>query len=472
MATTNTTIGKNISSVPTSTVQQVVGATVDNKYGPQTTASVKAFQTANGLVADGIVGPKTSAAILAAQAKTNTGTGNTGTGGSSSDPTITSTDTRAGYDALGNEITNKIKDNIANYDSEGYKSASEEIQKSLDKRISDLERIYQGDVNGIKTAYESASVIQADRQNKDYAGRATGLITAGGGFLGATQSQQGVLQNLTETFQQEKNALMAKRDAALQEAANAFAENSFNIAQLKLKEAKDTEQELYNRQQDFNNQQLDLAKENRAQTEFEYGITDKRAESYANLTDELYKAVTPEQKADIDKRYYPGYLDNLQEVKSKEAEIKTAKDALDLEATILDMRLKMPYGKSFNLGGVTYTGLKSETSGGTKEEREAATFAKIDELFSNKLNTEGGKLYTIPEPVMINGKMETGVPFTDEQGYLTPEGWLYAVDNFNIDPTELIKRYAGKFNPNENYANLGNYRLSGEQKKLINKPEI
>lgn len=391
----------------------------------------------------------------------------------STDPTITSTTTRSGYDALGNEINGLIKENITQYDSDSYKDASAAIQKSLDQRLKDLERIYQGDVSGIKSSYEEASGIQAKRQEKDYAGRATGLITAGGGFLGATQSQQGVLQNLTETFQQEKNALMAKRDAALQEAANAFAENSFNIAQLKLKEAKDTEQELYNRQQDFNNQQLDLAKENRAQTEFEYGITDKRAESYANLTDELYKAVTPEQKADIDKRYYPGYLDNLQEVKSKEAEIKTAKDALDLEATILDMRLKMPYGKSFNLGGVTYTGLKSESSGGgTKEERDAATFAKIDELFSNKLNTEGSKLYTIPEPVMINGKLEEGVPFTDEQGYLTPEGWLYAVDNFNIDPTDLIKRYAGKFNPSENYTLLKNYRLTPEQQKLINQQKL
>lgn len=396
----------------------------------------------------------------------------TGAGGNVNNPAITSTDTRSGYDALGNEITNKIKDTSGQYDSEGYKSASEDIQKSLDKRLSDLERMYQGDVAGIKTAYEGAAQIQEKRQAKDYAGRATGLITAGGGFLGATQSQQGVLQNLTETFQQEKNALMAKRDAALQEAANAFAENSFNIAQLKLKEAKDTEQELYNRQQDFNTQQLDLAKENRAQTEFEYGITDKRAESYAALTDDLYKMVTPDQKADIDKRYYPGYLDNLQEVKSKEAEIKTAKDQLDVDSTILDMRLKMPYGKAFTLNGQTYTGLKSSTEGGTQADRDAATFAKVDELFSNKLNTEGSKLYTIPEPVMVGGKLQEGVPFTDEQGYLTPEGWMYALDNFNIDPNELIKRYAGKFNPNENYANLGNYRLSGEQKKLINKPEI
>jgi len=447
------------SSAANTSLQNAINAvsptkiTVDSKYGPQTQSAYNSLTSQGYTYANGAFTKPT----------TNT---------SSTDPTITSTNTRSGYDALGNEIQSNLKDNITNYSSDAYKSSSEAIQKSLDDRMKQLERIYNQDTGGIKSAYDEAALIQGKRQEKDYAGRATGLITAGGGFLGATQSQQGVLQNLTETFQQEKNALMAKRDSALQAASNAFAENSFNLAQLKLKEAKDTEQELYNRQQDFNNQQLDLAKENRSQTEFEYGITDKRAESYANLTDELYKDITPEQKADIDTRYYPGYLDNLQQVKSKESEIKTKKDAIDLESTILDMRLKMPQGKAFNLGGVTYTGLKSATEGGTQADRDAANFSKIDELFSNKLNTEGTKLYTIPEPVMINGKQETGVPFTDEQGYLTPEGWLYAVDNFNIDPTELIKRYAGKFNPQENYTLLKNYRLTPEQQKLINQPKL
>lgn len=92
--TSTTTVGKNISSLPTSTIQKAVGAKSDGIYGANTTASVKAFQTANGLVADGIVGPKTQAAILASQNKTGTtnsgmssisGAGTTGgsTGGSS-----------------------------------------------------------------------------------------------------------------------------------------------------------------------------------------------------------------------------------------------------------------------------------------------------------------------------------------------------------------------------------------------------
>jgi peptidoglycan hydrolase-like protein with peptidoglycan-binding domain len=41
----------------------------DGIYGPRTEAAVKYFQRANGLVADGIVGQKTWAALEAAVAK-------------------------------------------------------------------------------------------------------------------------------------------------------------------------------------------------------------------------------------------------------------------------------------------------------------------------------------------------------------------------------------------------------------------
>ncbi|MDB5168893.1 MAG: peptidoglycan-binding protein [Candidatus Saccharibacteria bacterium] len=44
-------------------VQSKVGATQDSKFGPGTKAKVMAFQKSHGLVADGIVGPKTWAAL-------------------------------------------------------------------------------------------------------------------------------------------------------------------------------------------------------------------------------------------------------------------------------------------------------------------------------------------------------------------------------------------------------------------------
>lgn len=57
-------VGKNITSIPTSSIQQNLGGglVVDNKYGPKTTAAVTDFQTANGLKPDGIFGPLTQTA--------------------------------------------------------------------------------------------------------------------------------------------------------------------------------------------------------------------------------------------------------------------------------------------------------------------------------------------------------------------------------------------------------------------------
>lgn len=44
-------------------VQKVIGATPDGKFGPKTEAAVKAWQAENDLYVDGIVGPKTWAAM-------------------------------------------------------------------------------------------------------------------------------------------------------------------------------------------------------------------------------------------------------------------------------------------------------------------------------------------------------------------------------------------------------------------------
>lgn len=54
-------VGWNASTRSTSDIQSLVGAAVDNVYGPETTEKVAAWQTAHGLVPDGVFGPKSEA---------------------------------------------------------------------------------------------------------------------------------------------------------------------------------------------------------------------------------------------------------------------------------------------------------------------------------------------------------------------------------------------------------------------------
>lgn len=317
------------------------------------------------------------------------------------------------------------------------------------------------EIGGIKTEFDIAKGAQELGQGSEYASRATSLVTSGGGFLGATQSQQGVLQNLKATHETEKTALMAKREAAINAANQAYEDKDFALARELSKNAKDLQNEIYGRQKDYADQTLAITRENRAQTEFDLGVADKKIASYAMLTDAEFANVNPNEVAQLDKSYYPGYTNAARVIAKKALDVKTNKDAVALDSDILDMRLKMPAGQKFTLNGQTYTGLKQADAagGGTAQERKDAAFNKISEILSGKLNTEGSQLYTIPGT--------KGIPYTDSQGYLTPEGWVYAVKNFGQTPKDLIDNYSHLFNPKF----IDNYQLSEVEKNLI-RPKV
>ena len=54
-----TPVGLGSKGAPASLVQAIIGAKADGDFGPKSVASLKAWQTANGLTADGSVGPVT-----------------------------------------------------------------------------------------------------------------------------------------------------------------------------------------------------------------------------------------------------------------------------------------------------------------------------------------------------------------------------------------------------------------------------
>lgn len=371
---------------------------------------------------------------------------NPNTGKPLKDPVITSDKVRASNNALKLDIS-------------GLKSAYEADNAQIMAQQAALAERRANEIAGIKTEFDIAKGAKETGQASDYASRATSLITSGGGFLGGTQSQQGVLQNLRTTHETEKTALMAKREAAILAANTAYEDKDFALARELSKNAKDLQNEIYRRQKDFADQTLAITRENRAQTEFDLGIADKKIQSYATMDDATFAAQDPTQIAELDKLYYPGYTNNARLIAKKALDTKTNKEAVALDADILDMRLKIPAGQKFTLNGQTYTGLKQAdgSGGGTETERKDAKFNQISELLSGKLNTGGTQLYTIPGT--------KGIPYIDSRGKLTPEGWLYSVKNFGVTPDEFIKRYAHLFDE----GGLNNYQMSSTQKELIRK---
>lgn len=249
------------------------------------------------------------------------------------DPTITSNSYRSSIDALNNKIT---------------------------EYSSQLKSENDSDIQGIKDSYEAAKLIQDARQNKDYAGRSTGLVTSGGGFLGATQSQQGVLQNLNDTFTQEKQALMAKRDAAIQASRSAFNGKAFGLAMQQLNLAKDAEQELYDRQKDDADAKLSASREARAQDEYDRGVSQDKAKAFSLMDDETFAKT---DTADVDAAYYPGYSKDYRDTVKKAEAVKDTKDQLDFENDVYTLLGKVPAGRKVTVGGKTYVGLKPSANG-------------------------------------------------------------------------------------------------------------
>jgi hypothetical protein len=353
-------------------------------------------------------------------------------------PVISGTNTANDVSVIGKDITNLTDTSAAS-------------AKMIQDRMDALERRRDEEVANIKAEYEIAKGAQETRQGQDYAGRATGLTTSGGGFLGTTQSHQGVLQNMKATFETEKNALMAKRDAAVSQARNAYEDKQFALAKEKIAEAKSTEQEIYNRQKDHAAELLAVARENRSKQEFDMGIADKKVEAYSNMSDVEFAKVSPDEIAMIDKSYFPGFTVSSRDTAKKALNAKTQKEAVALDADILDMRLKIPQGQKFTLGGVTYTGLKKPESAGKLSDAEQ--FKSTTDFMKNNIFVKGSTIIG-----------SQGVPFIEAAtGKITPEGWREAQKISGMKRDDFISEFQGLLN----LPYINNYDLTGGEIKKI-----
>lgn len=223
-------------------------------------------------------------------------------------------------------------------------------------RIAEERSATLGDIK-IQSDIDLAS--QKVGQERDYGARATSLITSGGGFLGATQSQEGVLQNLKGTFDAEKTALTSKRDAAINAANAAYGDRDFALAKELANNAKSLQNDIYKRQTDSADQELRIAADNRAQMQYERGYTDDKIKAYGAMSDADFAKITPEQLADTDKFLYSGATRDLRTAAISSAKNASYKSNLELRNILQTVINKTPYGQKIPLtDGSFAVGLK------------------------------------------------------------------------------------------------------------------
>lgn len=290
-------------------------------------------------------------------------------------PVVSSSGDRSSIDALGSSINNMA-------DTSGLTSAYNTETGALNDRMTQLEQDQQDAITSINQQFDEAQAEQTATNQKDYAGTSTNLATAGGGFLGYTGSQGGVLSGLKQTFNQESTALAQKRDAAIQQAKSAYDDKSFAVAESLASEAKSYQDDLYQKQKDYASNQLALAQENRSQSEFEGTQASNKLQALATA-DSGTTPITldPDTAKSIDSYYgVPGFTQQYLDT-SRQAAAATSQDAQQKsDIAVQTLLTKVPAGQTISVGGKNYVGLKKAATGSTSDTISPLIIQQIPQL--------------------------------------------------------------------------------------------
>ena len=246
--------------------------------------------------------------------------------------------------------------NVSNPDSQksdntALINSSTAIQTQIQSQIDMLEQRRKDEVAGINAAFDVAGTDLKGKQANE-----TGSTTAGiarmGGYLGGSGSGTGVMLNLAKSHQSEVTALEAKRQTAIQEANNAITDKQFDLARQKVKESKDLEQQIYDRNKDFWDQQLKLNQENRSQNTY----LQTQAKNLLDVVSTTGVADTNVTKQ-IDSLYGTGTTAKYVEIVNADKQAKSTKAQYDNFKSKLDLMESLPVGVQMKFGDETITGI-------------------------------------------------------------------------------------------------------------------
>lgn len=217
---------------------------------------------------------------------------------------------------------------------------------------------------GINSDYDQQAKDLATKQANE-----TGVMNVTtqreGGYLGQGASQVGALQQLNLTHQSEMGDLESKRQSAISAANNAIQDKQFAIADSAAKEAKDIEATMYSRQQDYIKNQLSIQQAALSETSQAQTAADDDLTKLATFSGSDISKVPQATLDSIDKVYGTGFAQAYLQTTSSANDIKSSKDAIAYQTSVLDLLQKIPQGKTMTFPdptdpsgpGTTYTGM-------------------------------------------------------------------------------------------------------------------
>lgn len=197
---------------------------------------------------------------------------------------------RAANTATGNDISRYM----SSFNDGALRAAGDAERRQIEAERAALTARRDAEVANIEKGFSDTTDATVRAQGSEYASRATNLVTSGGGFLGNTESQQGVLQNLRETQRTELSALETKKQAAVLQAKNAYDDKDFALARDLVKNAREIESQIYTRQKDYADREIQLSRyaTQDKQTAFQNSldVIDRTAASVFDQTKDLTPA--------------------------------------------------------------------------------------------------------------------------------------------------------------------------------------
>jgi len=365
-------------------------------------------------------------------------------------------------------------------DNTALQSTFDQSQLLLQNYMHQLEERRKQEIEGINKGFDIRGEEQADAQVREKGATSVGLARMGG-FLGGSASGTGVLLTLAKSHRQEVVALEAMRQDAIHKAQTAYADKQFALARSMVDDAQKFEEQIYQRNQDFWQRQLQAQQENRAQDKFLQEKFATQLEALATVGGTL----DANTAAEIDAFYgVEGFAQKYMEAESYKNETQRIKarfellemipagvsvrmgnetvvgigktsDLYTVKSTNRDTGDEYIVTKDLRTGSITKTWIGNtgtggdDSGGGTENERANEVIAKYQNIFNVSVASLDGK------PIK-NGD------------YLTPEAWRAAI-NDAPDSGLTRRQFITAFGYLVDSEILDEYKLTPEEQNIIEK---